>query len=179
MTEFAGVTKDKDRGITSRGGLYEFWTDGGAHIYLHDTDFRRLTYEPGRPPTLELEFLYDPQWTPPELSKTPVVVFRFEGVRLVEWQDEAAGVHRRHGIPRGQAPGLLLGLVVGVVGLGEGALERQPGGPPQRVLETRPRQRMASQKGAAAGRGRVGTRHVERLQQIVGVHHAGQQLELG
>ncbi|MFI7135857.1 hypothetical protein ACIBQ1_60145 [Nonomuraea sp. NPDC050153] len=91
VTEFAGVAKDKDRGITSKGGLYEFWTDEGAHIYLHDTDFRRLTYEPGRPPTLELEFLYEPQWAPPELSKTPVVVFRFEDVRLVEWHEDQEG----------------------------------------------------------------------------------------
>lgn len=30
VTEFAGVTKDKDRGITSKGGLYEFWTDEGV-----------------------------------------------------------------------------------------------------------------------------------------------------
>lgn len=90
-TEFAGVTKDKDRGITSKGGLYEFWTEEGAHVYLHDTDFRRLIYEPGRPPTLELEFVYHPQWAPPELSKTPVVVFRFEDVRLVEWHEHQEG----------------------------------------------------------------------------------------
>ncbi|MDX3103582.1 hypothetical protein [Nonomuraea angiospora] len=91
VTEFAGVTKDKDRGVTSNGGLYEFWTGDSAHIYLHDTDFRRLTYQPGRPPALELEFVYDPQWTPPELSKTPVVVFRFEDVRLVEWREDQEG----------------------------------------------------------------------------------------
>ncbi|MGJ6964576.1 hypothetical protein ACSDR0_21935 [Streptosporangium sp. G11] len=29
VTEFAGVTKDKDRGITSKGGLYEFWIEEG------------------------------------------------------------------------------------------------------------------------------------------------------
>ncbi|GGP07171.1 hypothetical protein LDL08_09600 [Nonomuraea glycinis] len=80
VTEFAGVTGDKDRGVTSRSGLYEFWTEKNAHIYLHDTDFTCLTYQPGRPPVLWLEFLYDPQWTPPELSETPVVVFRFEDV---------------------------------------------------------------------------------------------------
>ncbi|MEV4526516.1 hypothetical protein [Streptosporangium sp. NPDC049304] len=91
VTEFAGVTKDKDRGVTSKGGLYEFWTEEGAHVYLHNTDFRRLTYEPGRPPTLALEFVHDPQWTPPELSKTPVVVFRFEDVRLIEWHEEQEG----------------------------------------------------------------------------------------
>ena len=94
VTEFVGVTKDKDRGITSRGGLYEFWTEEGAHIYLHDTDFRRLTYEPGRPPTLEVEFVHDPQWTSPELSKTPVVVFRFEDVRLIEWLEDQEGHDR-------------------------------------------------------------------------------------
>ncbi|GIH90988.1 hypothetical protein ACFFMN_32360 [Planobispora siamensis] len=91
VTEFTGVTGDGDRGITSKGGLYEFWTDEGARICLHDTGFRRLTYEPGRPPMLELEFLYDPEWTPPGLSKTPVVVFRFEDVRVVEWHEDQEG----------------------------------------------------------------------------------------
>ncbi len=91
VTEFAGVTKDKNHGITSEGGLYEFRTEEGAHVYLHDTDFRRLTHEPGRPPTLELEFVHDPRWTPPELSKTPIVVFRFEDVRLVEWHEDQEG----------------------------------------------------------------------------------------
>ncbi|MCG5219486.1 hypothetical protein [Streptosporangium sp. KLBMP 9127] len=91
VTEFAGVTMDKDRGVTSMGGLYEFWTEDGAHVYLHDTDFRRLTYQPGRPPVLELEFVYAPLWTPPELAKTPVVAFRFEDVRLVEWREDQEG----------------------------------------------------------------------------------------
>ncbi|MET8008189.1 hypothetical protein [Nonomuraea glycinis] len=61
VTEFADVTKDEDHGITSRTGLYEFWTQNDAHVYLHDTDFRRLTYEPGRPPVLDMEFIYHPQ----------------------------------------------------------------------------------------------------------------------
>ncbi|MEV4581886.1 hypothetical protein AB0K16_52505 [Nonomuraea jabiensis] len=39
----------------------------------------------------ELEFAYDPQWTPSELSKTPVVVFRFEDVRLAEWREDQEG----------------------------------------------------------------------------------------
>ncbi|MFD1934875.1 MULTISPECIES: hypothetical protein [Nonomuraea] len=91
VTEFAGVAEDQDRGVTPRAGLYEFWTAEDAHIYLHDTDFRRLTYQPGQPPVLELEFVYDPQWTPPELSGTPAVVFRFEDVRLVEWCEDQEG----------------------------------------------------------------------------------------
>ncbi|MGS2640881.1 hypothetical protein [Streptosporangium sp. LJ11] len=99
VTEFAGVTKDEDRGITSKGGLYEFWTEEGAHVYLHDTDFSRLTYEPGRSPTLELEFVHDLRWTPPELSKTPVVVFRFEAVRLVEWHEDQEGQDRVNADP--------------------------------------------------------------------------------
>ncbi|WP_433512479.1 hypothetical protein ACQP2T_53550 [Nonomuraea sp. CA-143628] len=91
VTEFAGVAKDKDHGVTSDGGLYEFWTENSAHIYLHDTGFRRLTYQSGRPPVLELEFVYHPQWTAPELSNTPVVIFRFEDVRLVEWREDQEG----------------------------------------------------------------------------------------
>ncbi|MEU4540047.1 hypothetical protein AB0G15_34915 [Streptosporangium sp. NPDC023825] len=38
--------------------------------------------------------VYDPQWTPPELSKIPVVVFRFEDVRLVEWYEDQEGRDR-------------------------------------------------------------------------------------
>ncbi|MEV3985934.1 hypothetical protein [Nonomuraea sp. NPDC049758] len=91
VTEFVGVTEDKNRGVTPNGGLYEFWTEDSAHVYLHDTQFRRLTYQPGRPPVLELEFVYAARWTPPELSKTPVVVFRFEDVRLVERQEDQEG----------------------------------------------------------------------------------------
>ncbi|MGW4411138.1 hypothetical protein ACWEJ6_44400 [Nonomuraea sp. NPDC004702] len=91
LAEFAGVTEDKDRGVTSKGGLYEFRMEDTGHIYLHDTHLRRLTYQPGRPPMLELEFVYDPPWTPPELSKTPVVVFRFKDVRLVELRQEQEG----------------------------------------------------------------------------------------
>ncbi|GAA2655585.1 hypothetical protein GCM10010412_025020 [Nonomuraea recticatena] len=91
VTEFAGVTEDKDRGVTPKAGLYEFWTEENAHVYLHDTDFRRLTYEPGRRPVLQLEFLHDPRWTPPELSETPVVAFRFEDVRVVEWREDRQG----------------------------------------------------------------------------------------
>lgn len=91
VTEFVGVSKDNDRGITSPGGLYEFQTEEGFPIYLHDTDFTRLTYEPAPPTTLAMEFVYDPQWTPSELAKTPVVVFRFEDVRIVEWSEDQAG----------------------------------------------------------------------------------------
>ncbi|QFY05457.1 hypothetical protein GBF35_01065 [Nonomuraea phyllanthi] len=91
VTEFVGVTKDKKRGVTSKGGLYEFWTEDLAHIYLHDTDFRRLTYQPARPPVLELEFVCDPEWAPPEQSNAPVVAFRFEDVRLVEWREDQEG----------------------------------------------------------------------------------------
>ncbi|MFI9561557.1 hypothetical protein [Nonomuraea endophytica] len=84
MTEFAGV-------VTPYSGLYEFWTEDGAHIHLHDTDFTHLAYRPGRPPVLELEFVYNPDWTPPELSETPVVNFRFEDVRIVEWHEDQEG----------------------------------------------------------------------------------------
>lgn len=91
VTEFAGVTGDKDRGVTPKSGLYEFWTEKNTHVYLHDTDFKCLTYQPGRPPVLWLEFLYDPRWTPSELSETPVVVFRFEDVHLVEWREDREG----------------------------------------------------------------------------------------
>jgi hypothetical protein len=108
VTRFAGVADDEDRGINPRGGLYEFLTAAGAHVYLHDTDFRRLAYQPGRPPVLELEFVYDPKWTPPELAGTPVVVFRFEDVRLVEWCEDQEGhdcVSTHPDAPLGQVSG--------------------------------------------------------------------------
>ncbi|MBB2912591.1 hypothetical protein FHS43_003874 [Streptosporangium becharense] len=105
VTEFTDVTTDKDRGVTPRTGLYEFWTDEGAHVYLHDTDFSYLTYQPGRPPMLELEFVHDPWWAPPELATMPVVVFRFEDVRIIEWCENQEGhdcVTARPDAPPGQ-----------------------------------------------------------------------------
>ncbi len=40
---------------------------------------------------LVMEFLYDdPQWTPPEAEATPVAVFSFDDVEVVEQQDDPA-----------------------------------------------------------------------------------------
>ncbi|MER7503640.1 hypothetical protein AB0L05_15510 [Nonomuraea pusilla] len=91
VAEIIGVTKDPERGVTAKSGLYEFFTEAGGHVYLHDMSFTRLTYQPGRPPVLELQFVYHPGWTPPELSATPVVTFGFEDVRVVEWREDLEG----------------------------------------------------------------------------------------
>ncbi len=56
---------------------YEFQTEGGVWVRLHDMQFIGFGYEV---PTAELtmRFVYDdPQWTPPEARATPVAVFRF------------------------------------------------------------------------------------------------------
>lgn len=85
VTEFTGVTEGEARGATSRGGLYEFWTEDSVHVYLHDADFSRLTYQPSRPPVLELEFAYGREPT------VLAVIFRFEDVRIVEWREDQEG----------------------------------------------------------------------------------------
>lgn len=72
-----------------RGELYEFWTDGGLHVYLHDADLRRITYEPGRPPALAFEFLQEPLALSDQSWIT--VDFRFEDVRIHNWHDDPVG----------------------------------------------------------------------------------------
>jgi hypothetical protein len=83
ITEFTGVSTAAGRGIEAPGGPYEFDTEQGAHIYLHDTELTRLGYEVGPPSVLELHFVYDP-------ARTPIVVLRFEGVHILEWRHTPA-----------------------------------------------------------------------------------------
>ncbi len=81
-TQFVGVSEEPDRGVASGGtGLYEFWTVADEKVYLHDTDFRALTYMPSAGPSLRLVFEYDRDWTPAELRERPFVLFEFHGVR--------------------------------------------------------------------------------------------------
>ena len=87
-TAFAGVAPEPERGVSRRGGLYEFWTDKGEHIYLHDTDLVSVEHAPGPPAVLTLRFQYDRAWTPPELVGKPLVVFRFEDVRVDAWEED-------------------------------------------------------------------------------------------
>ena len=67
---------------------YEFQTDEGVWVRLHDMQFVGLDYRV-QPPTLTMRFLYDdPEWTPPEARATPVAVFRFSDVHLWQWEDD-------------------------------------------------------------------------------------------
>jgi hypothetical protein len=67
---------------------YEFQTDGGVWVRLHDMQFLGFGYEP-QPPTLTMRFLYDdPEWTPAEARTTPVAVFLFSDVQVWQWEDE-------------------------------------------------------------------------------------------
>jgi len=59
-------------------------------VYLHDTDFRSLTYTPSGP-SLRLVFEYDPDWAPAELRDRPFVLFRFDGVCEFLCEEETGG----------------------------------------------------------------------------------------
>jgi hypothetical protein len=87
-TRFVGVTLDEVRAAGT--GLYEVTTTGGVPVRLHDMSLTRLTHDAAAR-TLVLEFLYDdPQWTPPEAAVTPLAVFSFDDVEVVEQHDEPA-----------------------------------------------------------------------------------------
>jgi hypothetical protein len=67
---------------------YEFQTDGGVWVRLHDMEFTGFDYQV-QPPALTMRFVYnDPQWTPPEARATPVAVFRFSDVQVWQWEDD-------------------------------------------------------------------------------------------
>ncbi len=87
-TRFVGVTPDDVRAAGS--DLYEVTTTAGVPVRLHDISLTRLTHDAAAH-KLVIEFLYDdPQWTPPGAEATPVAVFGFDDVEVVEQQDEAA-----------------------------------------------------------------------------------------
>ncbi len=67
---------------------YEFETDGGVWVRLHDMRFVGFDYL-AQPPTLTMRFVYDdPEWTPPGARTTPVAVFEFSGVQVWQWEDD-------------------------------------------------------------------------------------------
>lgn len=87
-TRFDGVSLDEV--LAGGTGLYEVTTTSGVPVRLHDMSLTRLDHDPdGR--TLLVEFLYDdPQWTPDEARQTALAVFAFDGVEVLEQQDEPA-----------------------------------------------------------------------------------------
>ena len=87
-TRFVGVELDEVRAANT--GLYEVTTTAGVPVRLHDMSLTRLAHDAAAR-TLVMEFLYDdPDWTPPEAEATPVAVFTFDDVEIVEQRDEPA-----------------------------------------------------------------------------------------
>jgi hypothetical protein len=66
---------------------YELETEAGVTIRLHDMNFLGFDYR-ADPPTLTMRFVYDPEWTPPDAVATPVAVYRFDGIRIWQWEDD-------------------------------------------------------------------------------------------
>ena len=98
-TTFQGVAEDSSPAITPTpqgAGLYEFWTESGKHVWLHDMDFRGFAYAAA--PTPKLRITFDWGDTPvPESYAGPTVEFIFEDVRIIEWDDELSDDEdRRH-----------------------------------------------------------------------------------
>lgn len=97
VTDFVGVSSDPGWGVTGRGtaspGLYEFKTDLGVPVRLHDAtflgfDFRVGARESGAVQSLTTRFVYDdPEWTPPEAIAAPFIEFRFDDVHITHWEE--------------------------------------------------------------------------------------------
>ncbi|HZX07380.1 hypothetical protein [Kribbella sp.] len=83
---------DPRHDVASGGtGLFEFWTDQGVPVYLHDMDLVSVEVRPVDQ-VVVLRFEYtEARWTPAAAEATPVVVMRFEGV-AVRWWNQEAGV---------------------------------------------------------------------------------------
>ncbi len=103
-SRFRGVSTAPGRGVRSDNGLYEFDTVDGVAVSLHDTDCISLTYTPGPNPTLTARFRYDPDCAPPQLATHAIVVIRFLGAHLLEWDTDPdeADVYCEPGAPGGQ-----------------------------------------------------------------------------
>ena len=67
---------------------YEFQTEAGVWVRLHDMQFLGFEYEV-QAPALTMRFVYDdPDSTPPEARSTPLAVFRFSDVQVWQWEDD-------------------------------------------------------------------------------------------
>lgn len=58
---------------------YEFLTNQGVRVYLHDTD--HLGFERPSATDLTFYFAFDPEWTPKTARATPVVALAFADVQ--------------------------------------------------------------------------------------------------
>ncbi len=103
-SRFTGVSTVPGRGVRSGIGLYEFDTADAVAVSLHDADCISLTYTPGPNASLTARFRYDPDWAPPQLATHAIVVIRFLGAHLLEWDTDPdeADVYREPGATGGQ-----------------------------------------------------------------------------
>ncbi len=86
--EFAGIATDSRE--RPDFGLYEFQTDDGVWVRLHDMRFLGFDFVV-QPRTLTMRFVYDDsKWTPLEAFATPVAVFQFTDVLVWQWEDDYA-----------------------------------------------------------------------------------------
>ena len=86
VADFVGVSTEPRRGVEKPVGPYEFFTDGGVHVYLHDADFLGLVWLPSG--TFRFYFVYSAEWTPPEALATPVVELTFSEVEVSRWETD-------------------------------------------------------------------------------------------
>jgi hypothetical protein len=80
VTAFEGVSADARHGVEEPVGPYEFWTDDGVHVFLHDAQFAGMLV--GADHALRFWFRFDPECVPSGAEATPVVELAFEGVHL-------------------------------------------------------------------------------------------------
>ncbi len=87
-TQFKGVSLV---GVRAGGtGLYELTTMSGVPVRPHDMSLVEILHVPARR-ELVMKFCYDdPEWTPEEARETPLAIFAFDGVEILERQDEPA-----------------------------------------------------------------------------------------
>ena len=77
------MSGETGRGVLEGTGPYEFFTDDGARVFLHDADLVDVLWQPDA--SLRFRFVHDPEWTPPEAAATPVVELEFFGSRVLRW----------------------------------------------------------------------------------------------
>ncbi len=97
VTEFVGVSAEPRRGVLAGVGPYEFFTEQGVRVALHDADFLGLVWLPSA--TTRFYFIYDLEWTPVEATATPVIELTFCNVQVLRWESDldALGDPRRYG----------------------------------------------------------------------------------
>jgi len=86
VAEFYGVSRVLGRGVRRGVGPYEFFTDKGARVYLHDADLLEVTWRSDA--SLRFRFVYDPDWTPAEAKDTPVIELSFQHVQVLRWDTD-------------------------------------------------------------------------------------------